>query len=125
MTTPAALHQEFQVTFRYGVYFTQGVFAPHNPLLAEIMAGNGGDLVRKILVVVDSGLYRHHPRLLTAITEYLGHYPDRLRLAFAPMLMPGGERVKNEAASVSRVHQAIHQAGLCSDAHAGGGTGKE
>ena len=113
MTTPAALHQEIQVTFRYGVYFTQEVFAPHNPLLAKIMAGSSGDPVRKVLVIVDGGLYRHHPRLLDEITAYLEHYPDHLQPACPPMLMPGGEQVKNEAAPVPRVHRAIHQAGLC------------
>ena len=38
MTKFAALHQEIQVNFRYGVYFTQDVFARHNPLLSEIVA---------------------------------------------------------------------------------------
>ena len=90
MTTRAALHQEIQVTFRYGVYFTEEVFAPQNPLLSEIVAGGGGDLPRKILVVVDRGLYRHHPRLLEKITAYLGHHGGRLQLACPPVLVPGG-----------------------------------
>ena len=64
MTILAAFHPEIRVNFRYGVYFTQDVFARHNPLLSEIVAGGGGDLPRKILVVVDRGLYRHHPDLL-------------------------------------------------------------
>ena len=86
MTTLAALHQEIRVTCRYGVYFTRDVFALHNPLLAEIVAGGGGDLPRKILVVVDRGLYRHHPHLLEKITAYLGQHADQqgagyLRLA--------------------------------------------
>ena len=67
MTTLAPLHQEIRVNFRYGVYFTEDVFAPHNPLLAEIVAGEGVELPRKILVVVDRGLYRHHPHLLEKI----------------------------------------------------------
>jgi len=113
MTTLAALHQEIQVSFRYGVYFTQGVLAPENPLLAEIVAGGGKAPGRQVLVVVDRGLYRHHPRLLAEIAAYAGHYPDRLQLPCPPLLLPGGEQVKNEAAPVSRVQQAIHEAGLC------------
>ena len=113
MTTFAAFHQEIRVDFRYGVYFTQDVFALNNPLLAEIVAEGGGDLPRKILVVVDRGLYRHHPHLLEQITDYLGYYPDRVQLAWPPLLVPGGERVKNEATAVSLVHRAIHQANLC------------
>ena len=113
MTTPAPLHQEIRVTYRYGVYFTRGVFAPANPLLADVAAGSGQDRAGRMLVVVDNGLYRHHPRLLSDIMTYFEHYPDRVRLASPPLLMPGGERVKNETAMVSRVHRAIHEAGLC------------
>ncbi len=113
MTKFAALHQEIQVNFHYGVYFTQEVFAPHNPLLAEIVARGGGDLPRKILVVVDRGLYRHHPDLLGNITAYAGYHPDQVQLAGPPVLVPGGERVKNEATPLTLVHRAIHQAKLC------------
>jgi len=113
MTTLADLHQEIRVIFRYGVYFTKDVFALHNPLLAEIVAGGGGDWPRKILVVVDRGLYRRHPHLLGNITAYLGQHGDLLQLAGPPLLAPGGERVKNEEPPVYLVRRAIHRAGLC------------
>jgi 3-dehydroquinate synthase len=112
MTEFAALHQEIRVNFRYGVYFTKDVFELHNPLLAEIAVA-GGDFPRKILAVVDRGLYRCHPYLPGKITAYLEGHGDRLQLAGAPVLVPGGERVKNEATPLFLVHQAIHQAGLC------------
>jgi 3-dehydroquinate synthase len=123
MTTLAPLHQEIRVNFRYGVYFTKDVFAPHNPILAGIMADGGGEFPRKILVVVDNGLHQHHPRLLEDITGYL-HYSDHLRLACAPLLVPGGEQVKNETFPVSQIRRAIHANGLCRHSYvvvAGGG----
>jgi 3-dehydroquinate synthase len=113
MTTPVALHQDIQVNFRYGVYFTQAVFAPHNALLARLVAGAGEEPARKVLVVMDGGLYRHHPSLLTDISTYLGHYRDVLVLAGPPLVLPGGEGVKNDPAYVSEIHNAIHQRGLC------------
>jgi 3-dehydroquinate synthase len=112
MTIISELHQEIRVNFRYGVYFTKDVFALHNSLLSEILVRGGGDFPRKILVVVDSGVHHHHPHLLAAIAEYLGYYHN-LKLACPPLLVPGGERVKNETASLFLVHRAIHQAGLC------------
>jgi 3-dehydroquinate synthase len=113
MTELAALHQEIQVNFRYGVYFTRDVFGADNPLLSGLVAGGGGDLPRKMLVVVDRGLYRHHPQLLEKITDYPRYHPEQVQLAGTPLLVPGGERVKNEAAPLSLVHRAIHQAKLC------------
>jgi 3-dehydroquinate synthase len=124
MTILAPLHQDIRVTFRYGVYFTEDVLAPHNPLLAGIMADGSGEFPRKILFVVDNGLYQHHPRLLEDIAGYLGHYADRLRLACSPLLVPGGEEVKNETFPVSQVRRAIHANGLCRHSYvvaAGGG----
>lgn len=112
MTEIASLHQEIRVNFHYRVYFTKEVFALYNPLLSEIVANGGGDFPQKILVVVDSGVHHHHPDLLAAIAEYLGHY-QKLKLAHPPLLVPGGERVKNEAAPLFLVHRAIHQAALC------------
>ena len=113
MTPLAHLHQEIQVKFRYGVYFTQDLFGPANPVLAEIVAEGGGDFPRKILVVVDSGVYQHHPRLLADMVDYQKHYPEHLQLACPPLLVPGGERVKNEVAPLLLVRRAIHQAGMC------------
>jgi 3-dehydroquinate synthase len=113
MTTPAALHQDIQVNYRYGVYFTQEVFGLHNPLLARLVAGAGEEPARKALVVLDGGLYRHHPRLLNDISMYFDHYGDHLDLACPPLLLPGGEGVKNDPAYVAEIHDAIHQAGLC------------
>jgi 3-dehydroquinate synthase len=124
MTTLAPLHQEVRVNFRYGVYFTQDVLAPHNPLLAGIMADGGGEFPRKVLFVVDNGLYQHHPRLLEDIADYVGRCSDRLRLACSPLLVPGGEQVKNETFPVSQVRRAIHTNGLCRHSYvvaAGGG----
>jgi 3-dehydroquinate synthase len=124
MTTLSPLHQEIRVNFRYGVYFTEDVFAPHNPILAGIMADGGGEFPRKVLVVVDNGLHQHHPRLLEDIAGYLGHFSDQLRLACSPLLVPGGEQVKNETFPVSQVRRAIHANGLCRHSYvvaAGGG----
>ncbi len=124
MTMLPPLHQEIRVNFRYGVYFTEDVLAPHNPLLAEVVASGGEELPRKVLFVVDSGLHQHHPRLLADLAGYLAHYSDHLRLACPPLLVPGGEQVKNEAFPVSQVRRAIHANGLCRHSYvvaAGGG----
>jgi 3-dehydroquinate synthase len=113
MDTLTALHQEIRVSYRFGVYFTPNVFARDNSLLAETVAAGGGVLPRKILAVVDDGLYAHHPRLLAKITQYVEHYRDHLQLAGPPLLVPGGERAKNDTAPTSQVLWAIHRAGLC------------
>ncbi len=108
-----SLHQEFQVRFGYGVHFTDGVFDLDNPLLAEAAAGAGGGFPKKLLLLVDDGLYQHHPNLLCDAKNYCRRYGQRIVMAGEPLLLPGGEGVKNNPEHVSIIHRAIHQTGLC------------
>lgn len=107
------IHQEFQVTFRYPVHFTTGLFAPENPLFHRTIREGGGDLPKKLLAVVDRGLLRHHPPLLEALERYCREYLDAIALAGAPLVLPGGEAVKNDPLYLTILHQAIAAAGLC------------
>lgn len=107
------IHQDFQVSFRYPVHFTEGLFDLGNPLFHEIIREAGSDLPKKVLAVVDRGLYRHHPGLLAEIEEYCREHDESIALTAAPLLLPGGEAVKNDPLHVTILHQAIQAAGLC------------
>jgi 3-dehydroquinate synthase len=100
------------VSYRYPVHFTRDLLAPENPLLREVM-GNGGGLPKKVLAVVDRGVYRHHPQLLRQLGAYCREHPEVMALAGAPLVFEGGEDVKNDPLYVTIVHQAVHAAGLC------------
>lgn len=118
------IQQDFQVSFRYPVHFTTGLFALDNPLFHEVIRADGGELPRKVLAVVDRGLYRHHPGLLAGIEEYCREHSDSITLTGAPLLLPGGEAVKNDHLHVTILQQAIQAAGLCRHSYvaaAGGG----
>ena len=107
------IQQDFQVSFRYPVHFTTGLFDLENPLFHEVIRAGGGDLPKKVLAVVDRGLYRHHPGLLANLEEYCREHAEVIALAGAPLLLPGGEAVKNDPLHVTILHQAIQAAGLC------------
>lgn len=107
------IHQDFQVSFRYPVHFTTGLFDLENPLFHEVIRDAGGDLPKKVLAVVDRGLYRHHPGLLANLEGYCREHAEVIALTGAPLLLPGGEAVKNDPLYVTILHQAIQSAGLC------------
>jgi 3-dehydroquinate synthase len=107
------IHQEIQVSYRYPVHFTVGLFAPENPLFHEVMRTGGGQFPRKLLVVADRGAYRHHPQLIIQIEAYCREHQEHLALAGSPLLFEGGEGVKNDPLYVTIVRQAIQAAGLC------------
>ena len=62
-----SIHQTVQVIYNYPVHFTEHLFACENPLLQDVI-GSIGDMEtpKKILCVVDRGVWQHHPRLLDA-----------------------------------------------------------
>lgn len=95
------------------MHFTTGLFDPGNPLLQEVIRAGGNDLPTKLLAVVDRGLYRHRPGLREDIERYCEDHAEVIALAGAPLILPGGEAVKNDPLHVTILHQAIQAAGLC------------
>jgi 3-dehydroquinate synthase len=102
-----SLQQEIQIRYRYPVHFTTDLFAPENPLFAQVTGPEG----RRVLFVVDEGVCRHHPGLLRSIEAYCGRH--EIPLASPARRVPGGEQVKNEHGWVLLLHHAIERAGLC------------
>lgn len=58
------INQCVQVTFKYDVHFTRGLFELENPLLAQVIAGNGEITPKRVLVIVDGGVLNYQNRLL-------------------------------------------------------------
>lgn len=108
-----AIQQEIQVSFRFPVHFTTGLFAAANPLLRDLAARAGAQAASRVLVVVDSGVERAHPDLLEAIRGYFAVHRASIALAGPVLVLPGGEQVKNDASHVERLLEAINAAALC------------
>jgi 3-dehydroquinate synthase len=111
------IDQAVRVSFRYPVHFTTDLFSPHNPLLRDVLAGDGVPSgSAKVLCVVDSGFVEHHPAVPGAIATYFEPPAGPLTLVAPPVIVNGGEAVKNDPARVTSVHRAIHEYGI--DRHA-------
>lgn len=106
------LQQEFTVRFSYDVHFTQGLFLPTNPLLADVLLQTNTSSTR-VLPVIDSGILVAYPHLVEQIKAYAKFYPEALTLAAEPVVVPGGEVVKNSADWVDAIHDAVHKAAVC------------
>ncbi|WP_114783009.1 3-dehydroquinate synthase [Botryobacter ruber] len=108
------IQQDFQVSFSYGVHFTEGLFDKQNTLLADLLRQkSGGTGAAKVLFVLDEGVAKAHPQLTTDIAAYAAHYADTLTAVAAPLLVPGGEEVKNKPAVLNQVLEAVHRFGVC------------
>ena len=87
-------NQRFDVAFDYPVHFTWNLFAADNGLLADVLERKGEKRRHRCLVCIDSGVVAAHPNLLAEIREYFHARPERMELAGAPEIIPGGEAAK-------------------------------
>jgi 3-dehydroquinate synthase len=102
-----SLERQITVSWRHRVIFTESVFAPENDVLHQVLAAETRPVARA-LVVVDESLAQAQPGLVPAIERYF-QVRSGLELACAPVVMEGGERVKNEPAHVAELHARIER----------------
>ena len=103
----AGIDQEVVVTFRYPVRFTRGLFEAGNPTLRDVVEADGR---ARLLVVIDEGVAEAHPRLVDDVQAYCTTHA--LRLSAQPLVIPGGEAIKNEPGPVSQIRAAIDVHGV-------------
>ncbi len=107
------IDQSVRVTFRFPVYFTTGLFDPANPILRNVVTVAGDPAPADVVVVVDDGVARAHAGLLSHLDHYAAAHRDALRLVAPPLVLPGGEQVKNDPQHLDAVHALIRDAALC------------
>jgi 3-dehydroquinate synthase len=95
------------VSFRHRVLFTRNVFDPGNRALKEVLVNGENRDRHNVLVVLDESLAVAQPDLTRKIEAYFAAFADSLKLVCPPMIMEGGERVKNSYFHVSEVHSHI------------------
>lgn len=107
-----SIKQEFRVPFSYSVEFTENLFSSANPVFAETVGVADSSLVPKVLFIFDSGMYNCHPDLMVKITEYAAAHSGTLSIVDEPVIVPGGERAKNEPENVQMILDSIEKADL-------------
>jgi 3-dehydroquinate synthase len=107
------IEQHVEVSFNYRVLFTEDVFGADNPVLADTLASADSETPTRFLCVVEDGVARHKPGLLLAIRAYARRFREFVELVEQPLVVPGGERVKNDPGLVEQIQTAIHRAAIC------------
>lgn len=108
-------HVSLPITLRHDhrLIFTRDVFAPENLTLAEVLTPReAGENVRA-LVVWDGGLEKAFPGFAERIVRWFAARGEAVRLAAAPISLPGGEGVKNDFHQLERLWSAMERAKLC------------
>ena len=102
----------FSVPFEFPLHFTKGVFERGNPLLAHVVSRLEPERRHRVLFAIDERVAETNPNLFDAILGYASEFPARIALAGPPIVVPGGEAVKNDIAHALSVLRTINDVGL-------------
>ena len=108
----APIAQTVDVRYQYPVIFTTDVFAADNPTLADLCGRSDTGAASRALVIVDQGIDEAFPTLVADVVAYCEQHADTLRLVRPPLVVAGGEGVKNDHATVDAIQQAINDGGI-------------
>lgn len=100
------IERTVSVSFQHRVHFAKNLFGLGNPLLKEVLVGERGQ-IPKVLVVLDESLHLAQPALAPQIETWFKNNGESSRLVCAPIIIEGGERVKNSYFHVSEIQSQI------------------
>jgi 3-dehydroquinate synthase len=91
------------------VRFTRGLFNPQNTTLRDVV--EAADRAR-LLVVIDEGVADANPTLADDVMLYCAAHAAALELPAPPLVVPGGEAIKNQPGPVDQIRAAIDVHGV-------------
>jgi len=102
----------FSVSFKFPVWFTQDVFNPINTVFFDTIRREEADRRHRVLVVIDSQVASAHSSLPRDIRAYFAAFSDAMELVAEPVIVPGGEAIKNDFAHPLAILKKINDVGL-------------
>ncbi|TGL75643.1 3-dehydroquinate synthase [Leptospira jelokensis] len=110
---PNKITSEFQVSFRYEVFFTQHLFDSENVCLKDFFDHDGLSVSeKKVLVVTDAEVVKYHPHLISEIKTYFRNKIPHLQLIEPILKIVGGEECKNQTVHWETIVSAINTYGV-------------
>lgn len=101
----SAIQAEFSMRFSYPVQFTEHAFATSNQHLKQLLQSIAQQSEQiKVMVIVDSGITTHNSAFTQSVADYLQQSP--ISLLTAPVILPGGEAVKDES-QINQLYQTF------------------
>ncbi len=107
LSAVSRIERNIQVNYRHQVFFTDHAFRSENTLLRDVLVDGHPACRTKALVVVDEALAKSQGDLLAAIEAYFAAFPLDLDLVCAPLVIEGGERIKNSYHRVSEIQSLV------------------
>ncbi len=105
--------QRITVRHDFPVVFTRNLFSSKNPALRKALCRKKGPRPHRCLVLMDKGVQKAFPELPAQICDYFAADPDRFHLVRSPLVLPGGEIIKQSTQPVQRIIDALRAGAIC------------
>jgi len=112
MPNRSSIIQEFNVPYRYQLFFTTHLFDVKNPLFTTTIGSTIKDGPAKLLFVIDANVMKAHPDLEANITKYCKANAENLKCQII-LSVTGGELAKDGDTQVKKVLTAISDYAIC------------
>lgn len=105
----------FPITLRaeHQLIFTRDVFAAANDTLVTLLTPREPGGKARAIVFWDAGLRAAFPDIAEQVKRWFAARADRVILEAEPVMLTGGEAVKNDRAYLERVWATINESKLC------------
>lgn len=105
------IQQRFSISYAYDVLFTERLFDVRNNTL--INALRSSDEPVDVYFVIDKGVCQHHRTLISEIVRYTEYHQEVINMVATPLIVPGGEEVKNDPQYANEVQRVVYQHKIC------------
>ena len=106
------IEASFSLEYRHRLLFAQDVFAPGNPILADLLEPTSGNKARAA-IFIDSGVVNTNSTIIDRINSFMHFHDARIELAGDVQVVPGSEEIKNEHRNVEFILKDINNFALC------------
>jgi 3-dehydroquinate synthase len=91
------------------VYFAKNALDPANRCLVGAISRKEPHRRHRMIAVVDRGLAAARPPLVDEIAGYVEHHAERIDCVAPPVIVDGGEAIKNDPQAVSELYRKLDE----------------
>lgn len=106
------IKQRFNINFNYNIFFTKNIFDKKNKILLNIL--NKEDRNKKnIIIFIDKNVAKLSENLIDNIKNYFNNFKFYLNLKCDPIVLSGGEKIKNHFSLVKIIYKILDKYKIC------------
>lgn len=105
--------QKFNILSHYKTIFTKNLFYKKNKLIYYFLKNNYSKEKKKILIIIDNNVIKKNTYLLKQIKEYFIIYKNSFTLITQPIIIKGGELIKNDKNEIENLYNHINKYNIC------------